>query len=427
MKSKGFTLIELIVTIVIMSLILLLVMPAIIAVVNKNEEKKYDYYAKGLVEAAKIYVDKEGEDINPIGSKEWKGCIDITYEDLLKADLIKPYDDPNVDCSIGTKVRYTKEKSKSKYTYNMTCKENGKIVYEHKGIENNECTVIDLEDHTPPVCGAVHGASTEWIKEGKRKITVECSDESGECESVTKTFKDTMKVGYIEIWDNNGNKNKCPVNVYIDKEAPSCTSSGGSDNWSKSAVTIKGTCADSDSGCAGDASKTYSNEGSYTKQSPGVVKDKAGNETTCPADQTIKIDKTAPTFTITSVFLNGVIRGDGKKYYFGVNPTYNDNLSGLRNAIDFNYCYEWPSDTCSRIGLNPYKNSATVPNYNQNYGANSNTWMLINWEYTLTRGRIYNWIKVYDNAGNYRAARIGCSWNDSNKTKSCSVQAQITG
>ena len=82
MNKKGFTLIELLVTIVIMALILIMVVPSITALQNNNKDKPYEYYADSLIEAAKIFVDKEGEDINSIGAKNLIGCVDITYQDL---------------------------------------------------------------------------------------------------------------------------------------------------------------------------------------------------------------------------------------------------------------------------------------------------------------------------------------------------------
>ena len=156
MDKKGFTLIELLVTIVIMSLILIMVMPSIRALRNNNEERKYEYYADSLVEAAKIFVDKEGEDINSLGAKNWIGCVDITYQDLLDSDLIEPFTDNNIDCS-DTTVRYTKNKKSSSYNYNMTCTDtsNGEVVYNHKEIEDKTCSVIDTDDKTPPTCGEV--------------------------------------------------------------------------------------------------------------------------------------------------------------------------------------------------------------------------------------------------------------------------------
>lgn len=298
MNRKGFTLIELLATIVIMAIILLMVLPAITALQENNKEKPYEYYGNGIEEAAKTYVTKEGEDITDLGVEKWEGCVDITYDDLISAGLIKPFDDENYNCSINTKVRYTKDaEGKESYEYNMTCEDkDGNVVYEHKGIENDEeCSVIDQSDFTPPECKEAIGESTEWTKEN-RTITMTCSDENG-CESVTKTFDKSTKVGYITVEDGKGNKRNCPVNVYIDKTPPKCSSSGGSDSWTTGTRTLTGTCSDDESGCAGNVTKLYNSEIGSTTESPGTVSDNVGNTTTCPNNQTVRIDRTPPTIT----------------------------------------------------------------------------------------------------------------------------------
>ncbi len=142
MNRKGFTLIELLATIVILALILIMVMPSITALRNRSEQKQYEYYGDSLLEATKIFVNKEGEDINPIGAKNWTGCVDITYNDLINADLIKAFSDENIDCS-NAKIRYTKEKNKDSYSINLTCKDikTNKILYQVNNIPNTTCTV----------------------------------------------------------------------------------------------------------------------------------------------------------------------------------------------------------------------------------------------------------------------------------------------
>ena len=142
MNRKGFTLIELIATIVIMALILIMVMPSITALVNNNEDKSYEYYGDSLMEAAEIFVGREGEDITNLGTLNFTGCIDITYQDLINSDLIKPYSDEKINCS-NTKVRYTKERNKESYSINLTCRNTttGETVYSVNDIPNTTCTV----------------------------------------------------------------------------------------------------------------------------------------------------------------------------------------------------------------------------------------------------------------------------------------------
>lgn len=295
MNNKGFTFIELLATITILALILLLVIPSLTALVNNNENKIYESYGDSLLEASKIYVNNEGEDINPQGIKNWLGCVDITYEDLINSDLIKPFPEENVDCS-DAKVRYTKSKDGNSFSYDLTCKDvtNNEILYEYHGIGGETCKVIDADDVTPPVCGEVTGDSTEWTNEA-REITISCTDESG-CEPVTKVFDSTTQVGYITVEDNNGNKTSCPVNAYVDKTPPVCSNSGGSSNWTKDDVTISGTCTDYESGCqTPSVSKLYNKEGEFLNQSPGKLTDNVGNTTTCPTNQTVRIDRSVAT------------------------------------------------------------------------------------------------------------------------------------
>ena len=142
MNKQGFTLIELLATIVIMALILIMVMPSITALRNNNEKKQYEYYGDGLIEASKIFVNKEGADITSLGTLNFTGCVDISYNDLLNADLIQPFDDENVDCS-NARIRYTKERNKDSYTINLTCrnKTTNEVLYQSNDIPNTTCTV----------------------------------------------------------------------------------------------------------------------------------------------------------------------------------------------------------------------------------------------------------------------------------------------
>lgn len=142
MNKYGFTLIELIATIVIMALILLLVIPSITALVNNNEEKQYQYYADALVEATEIFVGREGEDITNLGTLNFTGCVDISYSELVSANLISAYQKENIDCSNAT-IRYTKERKKESYSINLTCRDTStnEVVYTINEIPNTTCTV----------------------------------------------------------------------------------------------------------------------------------------------------------------------------------------------------------------------------------------------------------------------------------------------
>ena len=164
-------------------------------------------------------------------------------------------------------------------------------------------------DSIPPTCTST-GGETIWTK-NNRTIKVECSDDNSGCSAVTKTFNTTTETANVTIKDGAGNTATCPINVYVDKTAPTCVSSGGSDDYAQS-ITLKGTCSDIHSGCvpstasnrvydeSGNVYWTIDSDGIWTSLSPGTVYDQAGNSTVCPNDQTAKISTKPATPTITN-------------------------------------------------------------------------------------------------------------------------------
>ena len=171
-------------------------------------------------------------------------------------------------------------------------------IYTHSSI------AITKIDKTAPTCGNWIGQNTTWTK---NNITVyaQCASDSGSgCKTsqssgvlITGTTR-TKRVSDV-IEDNAGNKTTCTgtVNAFIDQTPPKCISSGGSDAWTNNSRTLIGSCTDGESGCKGNASWLINWQGSWTNLSPGTVYDNVGNATVCPADQTVRIDKTAPTCT----------------------------------------------------------------------------------------------------------------------------------
>ena len=136
--------------------------------------------------------------------------------------------------------------------------------------------------------------------------------------SHTVRFRAVDKAGNIGAWTGN-------QHIHMDTIAPSCVSSGGSDTWTNDSRTLIGTCSDSISGCKENVSRYINSQGNLTNLSPGTVYDKAGNSTSCPANQTVKIDKTAPTI---SPNLAAGTYNEAKTVTF----TASDSTSGI-NAI----------------------------------------------------------------------------------------------
>ena len=170
-------------------------------------------------------------------------------------------------------------------------------IYTHSSI------VITKIDKTAPTCGNWIGQNTTWTK---NNVTVyaQCSDSSSGCKTsqskgvlITGTTRTKSVSDVIE--DNAGNKTTCTgtVNAFIDQTPPSCTSSGGSDAWTNNSRTLVGKCTDGESGCKGNVSWLINWQGNWSNLSPGTVYDNVGNSRVCPSNQTVRIDKTAPSCT----------------------------------------------------------------------------------------------------------------------------------
>lgn len=128
-----------------------------------------------------------------------------------------------------------------------------------------------------------------------------------------KSF-DGVNTAVVISCDRAGNctKPSAPAEMWIDRTAPTCKTTGGSTKWigiNSPDPVIKGTCNDAGgaraSGCAqAEISYTFkvavgknlvtSTAGPGPNGGKGVVKDKAGNTADCAANQTLKIDHTRP-------------------------------------------------------------------------------------------------------------------------------------
>ena len=170
-------------------------------------------------------------------------------------------------------------------------------IYTHLSI------AITKIDKTAPTCGNWIGQNTTWTK---NNVTVyaQCSDSSSGCKTsqskgvlITGTTRTKSVSDVIE--DNAGNKTTCTgtVNAFIDQTPPKCTSSGGSDAWTNNSRTLVGKCTDGESGCKGNVSWLINWQGNWSNLSPGTVYDNVGNSRVCPSNQTVRIDKTAPSCT----------------------------------------------------------------------------------------------------------------------------------
>ena len=200
-------------------------------------------------------------------------------------------------------------------------------------------------DRTPPTCkpsivhegtGLAYTPATtgkdSWTNKSVR-ITQTCEDGKGTsgCNSqsstpIFKVYENTMNkvvgaAGENEggvFYDNAGNSVTCPTyRVQIDKISPTCEVSADHNDWTNSNVNITAKCNDDGGSNCKEQSHTYTFECTSSNSVNGVCKqgglgagdnglpytmyDVAGNSVVCPANQSVKIDKQAPTFTSKSL------------------------------------------------------------------------------------------------------------------------------
>jgi type IV pilus assembly protein PilA len=183
-------------------------------------------------------------------------------------------------------------------------------------------------DHTAPTCNTSARSTTEtpyngkWQKIGESvTISASCTDNvtnnaSSGC--VTSPFSHTFNSNWNgaggagsngtagTVKDLAGNVTTCRTyNVRVDHERPSCSVSASTNSWTNKNVTVTARCSDTGgSGCSTSSfSYTYtsniniSNAGARGQGSGGSFSDVAGNSVSCAANQTVKIDKTAPSIS----------------------------------------------------------------------------------------------------------------------------------
>ncbi len=136
-NSKGFTLVELLVVMVIIGIVVGLSFPAIRTLQQKNAERKYTTYQNSLKSSAKLYVDSYDEDL--FGRKE-NGCACIKYEELESKKLAKDITVKDISCDTGnTFVRVNKVGDTYTYDSFIGCKDK----------KTNSVSVIYPQQDTP--------------------------------------------------------------------------------------------------------------------------------------------------------------------------------------------------------------------------------------------------------------------------------------
>lgn len=135
MNNKGFTLTELLVTIVIMGIITGLAFPSIRKLQEENRNEEFKAYEKVLVNAAKVYMDSHTNEISN------DSCWVLSDKSLVKKGLIKE-NSLKSGYTSESKIRIYKDAGGNiKYVSILSIKKGSKLVYEtNKNQSYSSCT-----------------------------------------------------------------------------------------------------------------------------------------------------------------------------------------------------------------------------------------------------------------------------------------------
>lgn len=132
MNNKGFTLTELLVTIVIMGIITGLAFPSIRKLQEENKSEEFKAYEKVLVNAAKVYMDSHTNEISN------DSCWVLSDKSLVKKGLIKE-NSLKSGYTSESKIRIYKDADGNiKYVSILSIKKGSKLVYETN--KNQSCS-----------------------------------------------------------------------------------------------------------------------------------------------------------------------------------------------------------------------------------------------------------------------------------------------
>ena len=147
-KNKGFTLVELLATVVILGIITALSFPLLRRFSESSENRRFEIYGQSLIDSAKSYVDAYetdlfGYDRHGVEQTNKNACISVAMLEQKKIFKDIKYD--NFSCNTdSTFIKVTKEyklKDSATMTYNTTYKYE---VYLGCGVKNGDTDSINI-------------------------------------------------------------------------------------------------------------------------------------------------------------------------------------------------------------------------------------------------------------------------------------------
>ena len=127
MNKKGFTLIETIMVIAILALLMLILVPNVISLINKNNIKSCHNLEDSIKNAAKVYVTNNKYQLGfSCNASETTSIVKIPIQDLIDSGDLKLQNDKlvnpknNSTISLNEKVKVTYSCTTKIFTYDFT-------------------------------------------------------------------------------------------------------------------------------------------------------------------------------------------------------------------------------------------------------------------------------------------------------------------
>ena len=203
LNSKGFTLVEVLVSVTIMGIILAIAIPQLSNLQTSNKESKYIKYGESVVTSAKLYTDSYSKDMFGNNSS---GCYDIPYSSLEAKNLVKDIKVDGSTCAAFgsdsvtslTYVRVYKSNDNYLYDLQIVChNKDGNIVYEST-LTDDICdgTTTDTEGPTITISENNNWTTGKDASGNPLKATVTIADPYGLKENVE------VEYGWTKTPDN---------------------------------------------------------------------------------------------------------------------------------------------------------------------------------------------------------------------------------
>lgn len=204
MKKNGFTLVEMLVVVIFITIIALMSVPVITNMIKKGNDDKYNIFLADIYLATEAYLESNKDDypyLNVEGASTYVYMKDLVDEKLVSTNLVNPRYCVNDECIAKKIATCTSDECVvDDYTIIVTKDEDGKYVYSFKQGIAEECEYSVGQEFLFDYTGSVQTFTPKCS--GRYKIEA-WGAQGGSCSSTYIGGKGGYSVGTIKLYINN--------------------------------------------------------------------------------------------------------------------------------------------------------------------------------------------------------------------------------